>query len=133
LPKLENNLSDADAGKQKILVADGDFYYRSILKNFLSSRGYEVECARDCEETVESLMRTTFGLCFIDDHLLAEQMQELIAGRRSGACGIPFVIITADISAETERRTKALSPIGYFVKSFNLADIGAAVDRILNK
>jgi uncharacterized protein (TIGR02266 family) len=116
-------------GKKRILVADDALPMRAMLEDVLNEAGYEVETAKDGEETWGKIQTSASNYDLLILDLLMPRMSgfEIMEHINASFAQKPFPIlaITGIFKSEKEiQRLKNLGAIGYLSKT-------ALVDEIL--
>ncbi len=114
--------------KGHILLADDDLFCRRSLKQILESEGYLVDEARSGSELMELLTGSRYDLGIYDYHLPTGGISSVLP---SIHVDMPFVIMTGDVSLQTERMARGLSPSFFFVKPIEMSDFLNVIVRVL--
>ncbi len=105
-----------------VLLAEDDFDFGSILKQYLEIHEYQVTWAKDGKEALELFTKNNFDICVfdvmmpkLDGFSLAEKVVDIDPG-------VPFVFLTAKKLKEDRIQGLKLGADDYIVKPFE-ADI----------
>jgi len=118
---------------QPILVVDDDPGLREALQDVLELEGYDVVLARDGQEALRLLEDAHPVLVLLDLMMPRMNGYEFVAEleRRSLRDHLPVVILTADANAK--RKAEQVGAEGYLAKPFEIDQVLATVDRILQQ
>ncbi len=116
--------------KKPILVIDDDLFCRRALVSYLRKAGYVVDGAAEIDEAERMIASGSYRLMIADYHLPAEELGNMVLRLRAQDSDIALIIMTGDIAPETERNARRLSPAFFFLKPFNLSDVGAVVESV---
>ncbi|WP_299242483.1 response regulator transcription factor [uncultured Aquimarina sp.] len=118
---------------QHILLAEDDFDFGSILKQYLELHGYKVIWAQDGKEALQIFSEEQFDICVfdvmmpkMDGFTLAEKVIELNPE-------IPFVFLTAKKMKEDKIRGLKLGADDYIVKPFEADILVLRLQNILKR
>ncbi|WP_299223244.1 response regulator transcription factor [uncultured Aquimarina sp.] len=118
---------------QHILLAEDDFDFGSILKQYLELHGYKVVWAQDGKEALQIFSEEQFDICVfdvmmpkMDGFTLAEKVIELNPE-------IPFVFLTAKKMKEDKIRGLKLGADDYIVKPFEADILVLRLQNILKR
>lgn len=127
---------------KKILIADSDINYLSIISEFVKNLGYEVITESDPEKTVETIIENNnIDMILMDikfkDNINAEESARHIIKKRS----IPIILLTANYDEAVEKPLGIIC-YGYVIKdsdnfalrsaiktAFELSDIHINLNR----
>ncbi|WP_298538999.1 response regulator transcription factor [uncultured Aquimarina sp.] len=116
-----------------ILLAEDDFDFGSILKQYLELHGYKVIWAQDGKEALQIFSEEQFDICVfdvmmpkMDGFTLAEKVIELNPE-------IPFVFLTAKKMKEDKIRGLKLGADDYIVKPFEADILVLRLQNILKR
>lgn len=130
-----------DAQKRKALVIDDDSEMRSMVSDFLVSRGFEVTQAPHAVEALERLTRGDYAQPGIDDpcfnlDVIVSDLNmpdmsgiEFIEKIKKIPSDVPIILVTAFGSIETAIEAIRKGAYDYTTKPFKLAEFGVTVDR----
>ncbi|MGY3793161.1 response regulator transcription factor [Aquimarina sp. 433] len=116
-----------------ILLAEDDFDFGSILKQYLELHGYKVVWAKDGKEALEIFGQEQFDICVfdvmmpkMDGFTLAEKVIEIHPET-------PFVFLTAKKMKEDKIRGLKLGADDYIVKPFEADILVLRLQNILKR
>lgn len=116
-----------------ILLAEDDFDFGSILKQYLELHGYKVVWAKDGKEALEIFEQEQFDICVfdvmmpkMDGFTLAEKVIEIHPET-------PFVFLTAKKMKEDKIRGLKLGADDYIVKPFEADILVLRLQNILKR
>ncbi|MFV8344109.1 response regulator transcription factor [Flavobacterium sp. XS2P39] len=118
---------------KKILLAEDDTDFASVLKQYLELYDYNVTCAEDGEEALMLLQSATFDICVfdimmpkMDGFTLAEKIIKIKPE-------IPFVFLTARKLKEDRVIGLKLGADDYIVKPFEAEELVLRLNNILKR
>lgn len=105
-----------------VLLAEDDFDFGSILKQYLEIHNYKVTWAKDGKEALELFNNTTYDICVFD--VMMPKMDGFTLAEKVIAINpeVPFVFLTAKKLKEDKIKGLKLGADDYIVKPFE-ADI----------
>ena len=115
--------------KQHILVVDDEESIRDLLKEYLSSQGFEAQVASNVDSALALLSAGHFDLVLSDVRMPGKSGLELLEEMKRKFPDVGVVLLTAceDMSLAVEAmKTGALD---YVLKPFHLDQIGSAVRK----
>jgi len=114
---------------RKILIAEDDEYSASMLKELLSSSGYEVVLAKDGVEALAAFDKEYFPLLITDIEMPRMDGNELITRINQGA--VPPIIIVTTVHREYDLIIDVMKKgaFEYLVKPLNLDEVLLKVNR----
>ncbi|MBD3344741.1 MAG: response regulator [Chitinivibrionales bacterium] len=117
----------------RVLLADDDHFCLRALKKYLGDIGCNVSIVDNGNDAFEVMQRENFDLFIGNYHLPGKSCERLIPELRARGWDTPSILMTGDITEETERNARQLSPVFFFVKPINLPDLKAVVYKVLEK
>ena len=118
---------------KKILLAEDDADFASVLKQYLEIYDYTVFCAEDGEEALKLFQKETFNICVfdvmmpkIDGFTLAEKIIKINPE-------IPFVFLTARQLKEDKIKGLKLGADDYIIKPFEADELVLRLNNILKR
>jgi DNA-binding response OmpR family regulator len=118
---------------KKVLLAEDDFDFASVLKQYLELYDYEVIWTKDGEEALTVFKKETFDICVfdvmmpkIDGFTLAEKIITINPE-------IPFVFLTARKLKEDKIKGLQLGADDYIVKPFEADELVLRLNNILKR
>ena len=118
---------------KKILLAEDDADFASVLKQYLEIYDYTVFCAEDGEQALKLFQKETFNICVfdvmmpkIDGFTLAEKIIKINPE-------IPFVFLTARQLKEDKIKGLKLGADDYIIKPFEADELVLRLNNILKR
>jgi DNA-binding response OmpR family regulator len=115
---------------KKIMVIDDDPDILVSISLYLSEFGYTVTTAKSGSEALRRLTVESPDLILLDLMMPGMSGTELMVRLRDMGIHVPIVIISADVDAR--RRLRGHQQEGLLIKPFAMADMKAAVEKILS-
>lgn len=119
--------------KKHILLAEDDFDFGSILKQYLEMTGYTIEWAKDGKEALEIFRKGVFNICVLDVMMpkmdgftLAEKIIEINPE-------MPFIFLTARKMKEDKLKGLKLGADDYIVKPFEADELILRLNNIIKR
>ncbi len=116
-----------------ILLAEDDFDFGSLLKQYLEMSGYVVQWAKDGKEALDTFKNDHFDICVLDVMMpkmdgftLAEKIIDLNPET-------PFVFLTARKMKEDKIKGLKLGADDYIVKPFEADELVLRLNNILKR
>ncbi len=124
--------SPLDDDAPHLLVIDDDTRIRTLLKQYLTSRGYRVTVAGNAEEARRRLTGLDFDLLIVDVMMPGESGIELTKSLR-GKADVPILMLTA--LSETDNRIAGLEAGAddYLPKPFDPRELLLRISNILRR
>ncbi len=102
--------------ESKILVVDDEESIRYTFESFLSDDGYDVSTAKDYDEAMAAIQKTSFSLIFTDIILGGKTGIDLLQEVRKRNMRCPVIIITGFPNVETASDAVRLGAFDYIFK-----------------
>lgn len=130
-----------DSQKRKALVIDDDNEMRSMVSDFLVTRGFEVTQSPHAVDALDRLTRGDFAESGIDDpcynlDVIVSDLNmpdmsgiEFIEKIKKVPSDVPIILVTAFGSIETAIEAIRKGAYDYTTKPFKLSEFGVTVDR----
>lgn len=118
----------------KVLIVDDYPTMLKVLHTLLRQLGFtNIELAEDGAEASEKLKQDTFGLVISDWNMEPMTGLELLKLVRDDAAmsDLPFIMITAESSAENVKTAKEAGVSNYIVKPFTADDLRTKLVSVL--
>jgi len=119
--------------KKRLLLAEDDQDFGSILKQYLEMYGFQVHWAMDGEAALKLFQDGTFDLCVLDVMMpkmdgftLAERIIDLVPDT-------PFIFLTARKMKEDKIKGLKLGADDYVVKPFEADELVLRIQNILKR
>ncbi|WP_428229589.1 response regulator transcription factor [Flavobacterium sp.] len=119
--------------KQHILLAEDDFDYASILKQYLEFSGFNVTWAKDGKEALKIFSETKPDICILDvmmPHMDGFTLAENIIDTYAET---PFIFLTAKSFKEDKIKGLRLGADDYVVKPFEVEELILRIQNILKR
>ncbi|MFG4005134.1 response regulator transcription factor [Flavobacterium aquidurense] len=119
--------------KQHILLAEDDFDYASILKQYLEFSGFTVTWAKDGKEALKIFSDTKPDICVLDvmmPHMDGFTLAENIIDNYPET---PFIFLTAKSLKEDKIKGLRLGADDYVVKPFEVEELILRIQNILKR
>lgn len=119
--------------KQHILLAEDDFDYASILKQYLEFSGFVVTWAKDGKEALRIFSNVRPDICVLDvmmPHMDGFTLAENIIDNHPD---VPFIFLTAKNLKEDKIKGLRLGADDYVVKPFEVEELILRIQNILKR
>jgi len=119
--------------KQHILLAEDDFDYASILKQYLEFSGFKVTWAKDGKEALKIFDATNPDICVLDvmmPHMDGFTLAENVIENHPET---PFIFLTAKSLKEDKIKGLRLGADDYVVKPFEVEELILRIQNILKR
>lgn len=119
--------------KQHILLAEDDFDYASILKQYLEFSGFKVTWAKDGKEALRLFDGANPDICVLDvmmPHMDGFTLAENIIESHPET---PFIFLTAKSMKEDKIKGLRLGADDYVVKPFEVEELILRIQNILKR
>ena len=113
----------ARAPMKHILIIDDDASVRDVLREIVSSFGYEPHPVNSAKEAVSMLSRRKIDLIFLDISMPEITGDQLLDFIRKKGFQTPVVVISAHVDEDVEKRMRAAGINGILTKPFEVADV----------
>lgn len=114
----------------RILVVDDDMFCRESIARYLSVSGFLVDTAADGRDALIMCSDRTYRCVLCDYHVPDMSIQKLVGDIRDADPDTELVVMTGDLSAETERAARRLSPAFFFFKPMELRDLCSVMENV---
>ncbi|MFN3682195.1 MAG: ATP-binding protein [Nitrospira sp.] len=120
---------------QRILVVDDNEINQVVACKFLQKLGYHVEVARNGKEALESLLRTTYDVIFMDCEMPVMDGYETSRSIRNHekeqkTHRIPIIAMTGNASPEDAQRCKEAGMDDVVVKPISPVSLRSVLERL---
>ena len=105
-----------------VLHADDADFLRNVVKDILSSQGYEVLQAKDGEECIDLLLRNQVDILLLDINMPGNGLVILEEVKKTYP-DLPVLMLSAMADDQTVKKTLALGADGFVVKPFGAEDL----------
>lgn len=120
----------------KILVAEDSSVNRLILNEMLTKAGFDVELVESGEDALQKIEEKNFDLTILDMQMPRVGGLDVIhkyKATKSLKEGMPFIILTANISKEAERQCKDAGADIYLQKPIDIKVLVREIHRLTEK
>ncbi|QQN73360.1 response regulator [Croceicoccus sp. YJ47] len=116
----------------RILTVDDSPSMRALLRNALTTNGFEVEQAEDGQEALDWLASNEVDVVLTDINMPRLDGFGLIERLRSSArhSNRPILVLSTESSDEKKRRARDAGATGWIVKPFDAEKLTNAVRRV---
>lgn len=118
---------------RRILLVDDEELIRSAIAKFLRSKGYEVTTCDSGPAALDALEREKHVLMLADVRMPGMTGLALVPAALAVDPELAVMMLTAVNDAPTATEALAHGAMDYLMKPIELADLAAAVDRVLHK
>lgn len=119
--------------KQHILLAEDDFDYASILKQYLEFSGFKVTWAKDGREALNFFSDIKPDICILDVMMPNMDGFTLAENIIDHYNDIPFIFLTAKSMREDKIKGLRLGADDYVVKPFEVEELILRIQNILRR
>ena len=118
---------------KKILLAEDDFDFANVLKQYLELHQYAVTWAKDGEEALMLFQQTPFHICMLD--VMMPKMDGFTLAEKIVTINpeIPFVFLTARKLKDDKIKGLQLGADDYIVKPFEADELVLRLNNILKR
>ena len=109
--------------RPSILVVDDEENFRTLLRWFLSQRGYDVVTASSTAEALGSLTSLSFSVALLDIRLGSDDGLTLLEQLRQRSPDVKVVMMTAYPTATAIRQSYRHGASKFLTKPVDLADL----------
>ena len=115
----------------RILVIEDDEEMGSLLKDFLSSEGYQVDSVDNGSDGFRKLARQSFNLIITDVRMPGLSGLDILPGIKKLQPGAFIIVITAFGSDEVYRKAFERGASVYLTKPIHLPKLGVLIHKLL--
>jgi DNA-binding NtrC family response regulator len=126
MPTEPDNL----ALRRSILVIDDEENFLTLVRWFLSQRGFDVETASSAEEALDLIRERSFDITMLDIRLGSADGMSLLDALGQRAPKTKVVIMTAYPTVGTIKQAFAKGVSRYLTKPLDLQELCAALHEI---
>ena len=119
--------------KKKILVIEDDVNMGFLLKEFLTSGGFDIELCKDGDSGLTAFKQTAFDFCIIDVMLPGIDGFTLTERIKKEQPDIPVVFLTARSLKQDKLKGFNLGADDYITKPFDEEELLCRIHAILNR
>ena len=117
----------------KVLVAEDDSNLGTILSEYLSAKGYEVELCRDGEEAYQAFVKHSFDFCILDVMMPVKDGFTLAKQIRKVNKQIPIIFLTAKSMKEDTLEGFKSGADDYITKPFSMEELLVRMKAIIRR
>ena len=119
--------------KTKILLVEDDLNLGTILREFLSVKGYDVTHALNGEEGFNVFKASKYGICLID--IMMPKMDGFSLARKIRMIDkqVPFLFVTAKSMLDDKIEGFKIGADDYVTKPFSMEEFILRINAILNR
>jgi len=118
---------------KKVLLAEDDTDFATVLKHYLEIHQFEVHWAKDGEEAWQAFHKNTFDLCIFDVMMPKLDGFSLAEKCVKKSPDIPFLFLTARSQSEDKIKGLKLGADDYVVKPFEADELVLRMNNILKR
>ena len=108
--------------RRRVLHADDAEFLRNIVKDILSSQGYEVLQAKDGEECIDILSKNPVDLLLLDINMPGNGL-EILEKVKGAYPELPVLMLSAMADEKIVKKTLELGASGFVAKPFKPEDL----------
>lgn len=116
----------AVGARPRILIVEDEDAVRSLLEEFLSMRGYEVDCATNAVAALAAVRAAPPAIVLLDICMPGELTGDQILPMLVGA-GVTVIIVSGSIDDPLQARVLQTGAFDFVAKPFTLARLQEAV------
>ena len=125
-----------ESKRKRILLAENDRRFRSLLASELALAGYDVVQVSDGQEALDQLLAhrdqdRSFHFLLTDLWMPNLSGFALIRSMHEHGLDIPMIIMTGDINLNPEKEFCGSTVVGFFRKPFHFGDLRVLIDANL--
>lgn len=119
--------------KAKLLIAEDDINLGAILKQYLSSKGFDVELAIDGEKALKLFMEKNFDICILD--VMMPKMDGFTVAKKikNIYSEMPIIFLTAKSFKHDVIHGFELGADDYITKPFEMEELLMRIEAILRR
>lgn len=127
--------ASAPSKKYNVLLVDDEEFMRSLGIDILQSLGYRVTVASSGREAYELVLNNPdyFDVILSDYRMPEMSGEDLAIETRKIKPDLPFILVTAFASIDSELRTEKNGIKGIVAKPFLIEDLKKAMDQVLSQ
>ncbi len=120
-----------DNNKKRILVIEDDQEMWSLLKDFFSEEGFEIDSVSNGSEAFRILVRELFDLVITDIRMPGLTELDIIPGIKKLQPNVPIIVITGFGSDEIRDRAIARGATAYLEKPLGFHELRTMIREII--
>ncbi|MET0049539.1 MAG: ATP-binding protein [Candidatus Thiodiazotropha sp.] len=133
-PRIFRSADQTSGGRARILLAEDNRINQKVVKKILELQGHDVTVVDDGTQALKALENRHFDLAILDLHMPDVGGVDVIRTHRetlTGQDSIPFMILTANATAEAVRQCEAAGVNAYLTKPVRSAHLLDEVNKLL--
>ncbi|HIJ75891.1 MAG TPA: response regulator [Deltaproteobacteria bacterium] len=115
----------------RILIVDDDKTLLSIMSEYLSAYGFELELAYSAAQARHYLEHSAYDAILSDFNMPGESGLDLLGHVSSLHPGLPFIMMTGCSTSLSRDAAMKMGSSGYLVKPFLLRDLFGTLETVL--
>lgn len=115
----------------KILLLEDDIILQEIIEEYLSEKGYEVECYFDGEKALDAIGSASYDLLLLDVNVPNIDGFEILSYLRQIGNTTPVIYITSLAGIDDLKKGFDLGADDYLKKPFELEELKARIEHII--
>ena len=119
--------------KVKILLCEDDENLGMLLREYLQTKGYDVDLQPDGEAGFKAFSRNKYDLCIFDVMMPKKDGFALAADVRSSNAEVPIIFLTAKSMKEDILQGFKLGADDYLSKPFSMEELLYRIESILRR
>ncbi|MBP7497970.1 MAG: response regulator transcription factor [Bacteroidales bacterium] len=119
--------------KYKILLAEDDYNFGNVLKNYLEIKGYFVTLTENGKEALEVLKTENFDFCIVDIMMPVMDGFSLVKQIKKIDSKIPIIFLTARNMQEDIQNGLKLGADDYITKPFSMEELLLRIKNIIKR
>jgi DNA-binding NtrC family response regulator len=119
--------------KIRILIVDDESDLRNLLNHVLTQAGYEVVEAPGGEEALNILQRETFDIAFLDIQMPNINGIQVLKYLQKNSPSTKAIMLTGYAGLKNAMEAKQFGATDFINKPYNIEDILATVERLVNE
>ncbi len=117
----------------KILLLEDDYSYRTSIKEYLLSLGFEVKDFENGQKAFDSIMNEYYSLLLLDVRVPGLSGYEIIKMVRENEIDVPIILVTALTDIEDLSTGYEIGCNDYIRKPFILKELKYRINQTINK
>ncbi len=115
----------------RILIVDDDKTLLSIMSEYLSACGFELELAYNAAQARHYLEHSAYDAILSDFNMPGESGLDLLGHVSSRYPGLPFIMMTGCSTSLPKDAAMKMGSSAYVVKPFRLRDLVGTIETVL--
>jgi DNA-binding response OmpR family regulator len=130
---LEFTFRHNPMSKPKILLVEDDPSLGFVVKDTLTTKGYEVTLCKDGEEGEREFFKSTFQICLLDVMLPKKDGFALARSIREKNTEVPILFLTAKAMTDDKLEGFGTGADDYITKPFSLEELYCRIEVFLKR